>query len=152
MALGVIVPRTYKPKTTRKNRSSKPQALPQKFKPGCLTKLDGRTEIARALLANRDAIIADIGGVADIGHIKAGLIERYCWLEAILQSLEFEMANDKEKMLEGLSRWIQAVNSLSGLAKTLGIERRACARPWLGPAIDVTQTEPEVPAPVAEAP
>src|SRR5262249_40268783 len=108
------MPRTYKRKTNRtaSYRTAKPQTLATKFKPGFLTKLDGRTEIAKALLANRDAIVADIGGLDEIGHIKRGMIERYCWLEALLQSLEYEMANDKGKMLEGLSRWIQAVNSL----------------------------------------
>lgn len=118
------MPRTYTPKTDRKNRSTKPQSLPAKFKTGFLAALDKRTDLAKALRANFDEIVADVGGIEDVGHVKASLIERFCWLEAILQTLEHQMATGQIERSEALGKWIQAVNSLSGLAKVLGVERR----------------------------
>jgi hypothetical protein len=93
--------------------------------------LDKRTDLARALRANYDDIVLDIGGPADVGHVKAALIERFVWLEAILQTLEHEMAQGKIDKSEALGKWIQAVNSLSGLAKVLGVDRKARSMPWL---------------------
>ena len=107
-----------------------------KFSAGFLSALDGRTELAKALRANYDAIIEDIGGLSEVGHIKASLIERFVWLEGILQSIEHEMATGTTGKTEAIGRWIQAVNSLSGLAKVLGIERKSSSKPWIIPASD----------------
>jgi hypothetical protein len=120
-----------KSKGTRVNGHHKPQTLPAKFKAGFLSELDKRTDLARALRTNYDDIVLDIGGVADVGHVKAALIERFVWLEAILQTLEHEMAQGKIDKGDALGKWIQAVNSLSGLGKVLGVERKARSMPWL---------------------
>ena len=132
------MPRLYMPKTGRKNVKTKAQAVktkaqavPPKFKAGFLAAMDGRTDLAKALRANYDAIVADVGGTTDVGHVKAALVERFCWLEAILQTLEHEMAQGQIDKSEALGKWIQAVNSLSGLAKVLGVERKARSMPWL---------------------
>jgi hypothetical protein len=117
-----------------KYEATKPQAVPTKFKLGFLESLDKRTDLARALRANYDAIVADIGGLDDMSHVKKVLVERFVWLEAILQSIEHELVSGQIDKSEALGRWIQAVNSLSGLAKVLGVERKAIARPWLEPA------------------
>jgi hypothetical protein len=120
-----------KSKGTRVNGHHKPNTLPAKFRAGFLSELDKRTDLARALRANYQDIVLDIGGPADVGHVKGALIERFVWLEAILQTLEHEMAQGKIDKSAALGKWIQAVNSLSGLAKVLGVERRARAMPWL---------------------
>jgi hypothetical protein len=127
---GFGMPTTYKHKTDRRHRSTKPQTLPPKFQAGFLSTLDGRTDLCKALRANYDAIVSDLGGRDDISHVKASLIERFCWLEAVLQTLEHEMANGLISKTEAISRWIQAVNALSGLAKALGIERKAPTAKW----------------------
>ena len=57
--------------------------------------------------------------------MKNVLVERFVWLQAILESLEQEMAKGQ---VDKLGVWIQAVNSLSGLAKTLGIERKTVVK------------------------
>ena len=41
------------------------------------------------------------------------------------------MAQGQIDKSEALGKWIQAVNSLSGLAKVLGVERKARSMPWL---------------------
>jgi hypothetical protein len=113
------MPRKYQPKTDRKNGHRKPTSVPAKFKPGFLSTLDRRTDLAKALRANRDAIVRDVGGQEDVGHVKNALVERFCWLECVLQTIEQEMAGGN---VDRLGVWIQATNSLSGLAKVLGIE------------------------------
>jgi hypothetical protein len=130
----------YRPKTDRKNGHSKPTTLPPKFKPGFLTTLDARTNIAKALRANRDEIVSDIGGLAEIGHIKLSLVERFVWLETVLQMMEDEMASGS---IDRLGTWIQAVNSLSGLAKVLGVDRKGADRPWLAPVEPQTNANAE---------
>lgn len=122
------MPRTSK--GTRTNRKLKPETLPAKFQAGFLSTLDGRTELARALRANRQAIVDDIGGEADLSHVKNALVERFVWLEGILQTIEHEMAAGTINKSEALGRWIQGLNAMSGLAKALGVDRKTVTRPW----------------------
>ncbi len=112
-------------KGTRKNEQHKPTTLPAKFKAGFLAELDKRTELAKALRANYESIVTDIGGPEDVGHVKSAMVERFVWLEAVLQTLENEMASGASDKAGVLGKWIQATNSLTGLARLLGIERKA---------------------------
>lgn len=119
---------------TRTNQSHKDQVIPAKFRAGFLSDLDGRTELAKALRANYDEIVSDIGGVEEVGHIKGALVERFVWLEGMLQSIEHDMANGTLPRADAISKWVQAVNSLTGLAKVLGVELHSTSRPWIEPA------------------
>lgn len=110
--------------------NAKTKQLPEKFQAGFLNALDGRTELARALRDNYKAIVEDIGGVAEVGHVKSALVERFVWLEATLQTIEQDMATGAIDRSEAVSRWIQAVNALTGLAKVLGVDRRS-DKPWM---------------------
>lgn len=115
--------RTYKKKTNREHVSTKPKNVPAKFKSGFLSEMDGRTELTRALKANYQTIIDDLGGETEIGHVKNALVERFVWLEAFLQTLELDMASGKITTDEALGKWVQAVNTLSALAKNLGLNK-----------------------------
>lgn len=137
------MPRKYQPKTGRRNGSHRPQSLPAKFKTGFLAELDKRTALAQTLRANYDNIVTDVGGEAEVGHVKAALIERFVWLEGILQTIEHEMVSGATTKTEAIGRWIQAVNSLSGLAKVLGVERKSTSRPWVIPASGDSSSELE---------
>ena len=107
-------------------RAKKSNTLPTRYEKGFLSRLDGRTEIARELRAAFDEIVADQGGIEGLSHVRRSLVERFCWLEAVLRSLELRIAEaDKAETAELLSRWIQALNSLVGLGKCIGLERRA---------------------------
>jgi len=122
------MPRKYVPKTGRKNRHHKAVAPAEvRFKPGFLAALDQRTELAKALHARRAQIIEDIGGEGELSRVKAALIDRFVWLECMLQTWEFEMAQGNS---ESAARWTQAVNALSGLASKLGLDKKATAMPW----------------------
>jgi hypothetical protein len=119
------MPRTYRKKTPRVYKpTEREQTLPIKFKAGFLGTMDHRTELARVLRANYETIAEDVGGRAELGHVKGALIERFVWLETILQTLEHEMASGKVEMKATLGPWIQGLNSLTGIARVLGIERR----------------------------
>lgn len=125
------MPRKYQRKTDRRNAKTKPTTLPVKFRGGFLAAMDGRTDLAKALRANYEAVVADIGGADDVGRVKAALVERFVWLDAILRTIEHDLATGQADKAECLGRWIQAVNALSGLAKVLGIERKARSMPWV---------------------
>jgi hypothetical protein len=103
----------------------KETTLPTKYEHGFLDRIDGRSQIAKSLRAAYTEILTDIGE-PDASHIKRSLVERYCWLESILRGIErrFTVAG-REEAAELLGRWVQGCNSMLGLAKTLGIDRRA---------------------------
>lgn len=144
------MPRTYTKKTDREYKSSKVQAVPEKFQRGFLAALDGRTDLAKALRQNFETIVKDCGGADELSHVKSSLIERFVWLEAILQSIEHEMAAGTIDKTEAIRRWIQAVNSLSGLAKVLGVERRNRARSqWDALDAEISHAVPSTPTPIS---
>ena len=66
-----------------------------------------------------------MGGVDSLSHTQVALAERFVFLEYILRKLETQIALSPKKSAGMLSRWIQGLNSLTGLAKTIGLERRA---------------------------
>jgi hypothetical protein len=137
------MPRTYQKKTDRQYTPKREQSLPAKFKTGFLATLDRRTDLAKALQQNYDDIVADVGGMEELSHVKSALVERFCWLEAILQQIEHEMANGEIDKSEAIGRWIQAVNSLSGLAKVLGVERRSGSAKGMWGAVDAAAIKKE---------
>jgi hypothetical protein len=135
-------------KGTRTNRKTKRENLPTKFRPGFVGSLDGRSLIARALRKRFEQIATDLGGQSDLSALKSSLLERLVWLEAMLCKIESDLGatTDAKATAEILSRWIQAINSFTGIAKTLGLERTV-RDPWA--ALDITRDSP-VPAPHAE--
>lgn len=126
--------RKYRKKTDRTYRNSKPADVPQRYEPGFLSKLDGRTEIARQLREHYNAIVDDLGGPSELSHVKHALVERFTFLEAVLGGIESQIAQAQTSgvdpvearriVAELTGRWVQAVNSLQGLARALGMERR----------------------------
>src|SRR4051812_3175277 len=93
----------------------RPMTLPDRYVPGFLAKLDGRTEIAQRLRANYVAIAEDLGGEPQLSHVKASLVERFVFLEAVLNKIENDLATDPLGTANQLGRWIQGLNSLNGL-------------------------------------
>jgi len=111
-----------------KRREHKQSTLPAKYQKGFLNRLDGRIELARELRFAYAELTDDLGGIDTLSHVKRALAERFIWLEAILRGIERKIADlngdDAEESGKLLSRWIQATNGLTGLARTLGIERQ----------------------------
>jgi len=124
------MPTKTKPKTT---------VVPIRYERGFLNRLDGRTEVAKALHANFETIASDLGGKAELSHVKSSLVERFVFLEATLNGIESVMAVKPDS--DSMGQWIQAVNALTGLAKTLGIDRKYSNAPWLshGPTTETNK-------------
>jgi hypothetical protein len=95
-------------------------ALPEKHKPGWLDGLDRRQRYAKALIARRDQLVADLGGMDALSYQQRTLAERTIFLEARLKEME-------EAVLRGaaldLNSYTHAVNTMTGLLKTLGLQR-----------------------------
>lgn len=105
--------------------SAKLKRLPERYQPGFLRELDGRTEISQRLNAVYDRIVADCGGSNSLSHTKLALIERFVFLEATLQTWEHAIATDATGSEKLPSRWVQGVNSLQGLARLIGLDRQS---------------------------
>lgn len=108
-------------KEKRKRRLTE---LPARFEPGFLRALDHRTSLAQRLHTAYDNIVSDLGGMDGLSHAQLALIERFVFLECQMQHWEALIAAEPKKSTELLSRWIQALNSLNGLAKTIGLKRK----------------------------
>lgn len=103
---------------------SKLKTLPAKFVPGFLKKLDGRYALAQHLTANYESIVDDLGGIEGLSHTRLTLIERFVFLQAVLENWESQFVNDPESSEALLGRWTQACNACAGLARIIGLDRR----------------------------
>lgn len=103
----------------------KQNKIPTKFEQNFLVKLDGRYELTRELKSAYAELTDDLGGADSLSHVKRSLCERFVWLESIMRSIEIQIAEAKqEQAAELLGKWVQSVNSLTGLARHLGFERK----------------------------
>ena len=105
--------------------------LPAKYEAGFLKDFDRRTEVYQLLNGAYNEVVSDMGGIEGLSHAQICLAERFVFLEFVLRGLEQRIAKNPKKSEVILSRWIQALNSLTGLAKTIGLQRRAKKIPSL---------------------
>ena len=101
---------------------SKQSEIPNKYSADWLEKLDGRTTLARAVNERYESLATDLGGIDALSYQKRSLCKRAIWMEAIIEQQEAALARGQEVDQGKLT---QAVNTLSGLWKTLGLERHA---------------------------
>jgi len=97
---------------------------PNKYESGFLQKMDKRSISYVELNTAYQEIMDDMGGTEALSHVQVCLAERFCFLEFILRTIESKIATNPKKSEYLLGKWIQGLNSLSGLAKTIGLERR----------------------------
>src|ERR1700693_4390245 len=103
-------------------RSAKIMAtIPDKYSPDFAERLDKRTSIAKAIIERIEAIESDRGGADVLSHARRSLVRRVVWLEAIIEHSEQKLAAGEGIDLGGHT---QAINSLLGLYRLLGLERR----------------------------
>ena len=98
--------------------------IPNRFAAGYLEQLDGRTAIAVEMRARWHSMTDDLGGVDRLSYSQRSLVERALWIEHWIAQQERELAEGRIEAFDA-GRWTQATNSLLGLYRTLGIERRA---------------------------
>jgi hypothetical protein len=105
------------------DRSAKIMAsIPDKYSPDFAERLDKRTSIAKAICCRIETIETDMGGAEMLSYARRSLVRRVVWLEAIIEHTEQQLAAGKGIDLGGHT---QAINSLLGLYRLLGLERRA---------------------------
>lgn len=97
--------------------------IPERFAGGYLDRLDGRTAIAGNMRARWQAMTDDLGGADRLSYAQRSLVERALWLEHWLAVQEEALAGGQYEAFDA-GKWTQACNSLMGILKTLGIERR----------------------------
>lgn len=95
--------------------------IPDKYSPDFAERLDKRTVIARTVLSRIENIESDLGGGDSLSHARRSLVRRVVWLEAIIEHTEQRLAAGEAI---DIGSHTQATNTLVGLFKTLGLERR----------------------------
>lgn len=95
--------------------------IPDRYSPDFAERLDRRTSIAKAIRGRIETIETDLGGSDALSHARRSLIRRAVWLEAVIEHAEQRLAAGEGVDLGGHT---QAVNTLIGLYRLLGLERR----------------------------
>ena len=95
--------------------------IPDRYSPDFADRLDKRTSIAKAIRGRIESIEGDMGGADALSHARRSLVRRAVWLEAIIEHTEQKLAAG-----EGIDAGshTQLVNTLLGLYRLLGLERR----------------------------
>ena len=108
--------------------SAKQTDIPSEYSADWLEKLDGRTRLAQAVHRRYETLAADLGGLDALSYQQRSICKRAIWMEAIIEQQEAALARGEEVDQGKLT---QAVNTLIGLLKTLGLERKATDVPDL---------------------
>lgn len=96
--------------------------LPNEFKPRFLDSLDGRTQAARELRRRLDELQTDLGGEGRLSYARRSLCRRAIWLESFIETCESETALGGQP---NVGVQLQALNTLVGLYRSLGLDRVA---------------------------
>ena len=107
---------------------TKQSEIPDRYSNDWLEKLDGRTRIAQVVSDRLEALTIDLGGMDNLSYQQRSLAKRAIWMEAVIEQQEAALAKGEEV---DQGRLTQAVNSLIGLLKTLGLKRQAMDVPDL---------------------
>jgi len=97
-------------------------AIPAKYSPDFLERLDKRTVLGKAVRERYHAIVTDLGGEAALATVKHSLVRRFVWFEAMIEGMECRAAAGESV---DIGSWTQLVNSWLGIARMLGLERKA---------------------------
>lgn len=95
--------------------------IPVTYEPDFVERLDGRTRLANIIPRRINAIESDMGGAESLSYTRKSLVRRAVWLEAVVETYEQSLAKD---LTVDLGAYTQAINSLLGLFRLLGLERR----------------------------
>lgn len=95
--------------------------LPDGYSTNWLKRIDKRTKVARAILNRIADLESDAGGTESLSHIKRSLIRRAAFIEAMCEHQELKLMAGQEVDVGALT---QSTNTLLGLYRMLGLERR----------------------------
>lgn len=108
------------------NATSKAQTVPASYTHDWISALDQRTRLARAVQGRLRALEADLGG--DLSYQRQALAKRVVWTEALIEQFEAALARGDDV---DIGKLVHLNNSLTGLLKTLGLDRVARDTPSL---------------------
>lgn len=104
--------------------STLPSRLPAAFEPGIGWGLDGRYAPAREIAADLTRLWSDLGGLDRLSLQRRMLVLRVVYLHRRLHDHETRtLRGEAGKMDDG--QYAQAVNTLNGLLRSLGLDRVA---------------------------
>jgi len=103
-------------------QSNKTTELPDAYQESFLDNLDGRFKRAKVLKARLSLLMDDLGGINSLSYQKRSLCKRAIFLESVISDWERDLAVGNEV---DLGKHTQALNSLLGLFRQLGLDRRA---------------------------
>ena len=115
-----------------KPERTKQADIPDKYSPDWLQRLDGRTAIAKAVNQRMRHLVNDLGGADSLSYQEQSIVRRVVWVESLIESAELEMAKGRAMSTEDHRRHLNNINTLIGLLKSLGLERRTRDVPSLG--------------------
>ena len=95
--------------------------IPNSYRDDWIDRLDGRTNLARAVKDRLGALEGDLGGRDGMSYQQRSLAKRAVWQEVLIEQRESALARGEAVDVGPL---IQATNSLVGLFKTLGLDRK----------------------------
>lgn len=96
--------------------------LPDTYSADFVKQLDKRTKVARAVLGRIADLESDAGGAETLTAARRSLIRHAAWLDAIVESHELRLAAGESV---DVGAYTQALNSLLGLFRLMGLERKA---------------------------
>ena len=117
---------------------SKQQDIPQKFTPGFIAALDGRTGVAQEMRERFSELTRDLGGADQLSYQQRSLCERVLWLEHWIRVQETALARGDNAAFD-VGRYTQASNAIQGIYAKLGLRRVARDVPSLGEFIRTKQ-------------
>jgi len=102
--------------------SKRTPTIPAEFEARFLEHLDGRSRVARIIRERLGAVADDQGGEDQMSYAKRSLLRRAIWLELVVERRETEAAEGLEI---DMAAQTQMLNTLMGLWKSIGLERKA---------------------------
>jgi hypothetical protein len=96
--------------------------------PDFVERMDGRSTLSEVIPRRIESIEADMGGTDSLSYARRSLVRRVVWLEAVVETYEQNLAKDRTI---DLGAYTQSINSLLGLFRLLGLERKARRIPAL---------------------
>lgn len=118
----------------------KNKELPGRYENDWLSKLDGRTRLAQAARQRMGQLVADLGGADAISYQERSICKRIVWLETMIEHRESQLARGEDI---DESRHAANINTLVGLLRSIGLQRRARDVPTLHEYLRQKQREQE---------
>jgi hypothetical protein len=97
-------------------------AIPAKYSPDFMERLDRRTVLGKAVRDRYHGIIQDLGGEDALSAVKRSLVRRFTWFEVMIEGFECRAAAGESI---DIGSWTQLTNTWLGIARLLGLERKS---------------------------